>query len=82
MTFENLARERNLQTVDYFSIDVEGAEINLLQGIDFDFTDIRVMSIENPPDRKNYFEGIRKIMSDINYRFLGSFGVDDIFAKD
>jgi len=82
MTFENLARERNLQTVDYFSIDVEGAEINLLQGIDFDFTDIRVMSIENPPDRKNNFEGIRKIMSDINYRFLGSFGVDDIFAKD
>lgn len=82
MTFEKLARERDLKKVDYFSIDVEGAEIKLLQGIDFDFTDIRVMSIENPPDRKDNFEGIRKIMSDRNYRFVGSFGVDDIFAKD
>jgi FkbM family methyltransferase len=81
-TFEKLARERDLQKVDYFSIDVEGAEINLLQGIDFDFTDIRVMSIENPPDRKDNFKGVRKIMSDRNYRFAGSFGVDDIFVKD
>lgn len=82
MTFEKLARERDLQKVDYFSIDVEGAEMGLLQGIDFDFTDIGVMSIENPPDQKDNFKAIRQFMGDHHYRFVGSFGVDDIFVKD
>ena len=81
-TFKKLARERDLQKVDYFSIDVEGAEIALLQGIDFDFTDIRVMSIENQPNSKNNFKSIRQIMSDRNYRFARSIGMDDIFVKD
>ena len=81
-TFEKLARERDLKKVDYFSIDVEGAEMGLLRGIDFDFTDIRVLSIENPPNRKDNFKAIRQFMSDHHYRHVVSTGVDDIFVKD
>ena len=45
-TFDKIAKERDLTHVDYCSIDVEGSEIKVLQGIDFDYTDIRAISIE------------------------------------
>ena len=80
-TFGKIARERDLTHVDYCSIDVEGSEIKVLQGIDFDYTDIRVLSIENPPSQPATFKLVRDFMSERGYRLAGSLGVDDIFAK-
>jgi FkbM family methyltransferase len=80
-TFDKIAKERNLTHVDYCSIDVEGSEIKVLQGIDFDYTDIRVLSIENPSSQPDNFKLVRDFMSDRGYQLVGSLGVDDIFAK-
>ena len=80
-TFDKIAKERDLTHVDYCSIDVEGSEIKVLQGIDFDYTDIRVLSIENPPSQPATFKRVRDSMSERGYQLAGSLGVDDIFAK-
>ena len=80
-TFDKIAKERDLTHVDYCSIDVEGSEIKVLQGIDFDYTDIRAFSIENPSSQPDNFKLVRDFMSDRGYQLVGSLGVDDIFAK-
>ncbi len=80
-TFDKIAKERDLTHVDYCSIDVEGTEIKVLQGIDFDYTDIRALSIENPPSQPDNFKFVRDFMGDRGYQLAGSLGVDDIFAK-
>lgn len=81
-TFATLARARELNAVDYFSIDVEGAEIKVLQGIDFDDTDVRVFSVENPPADEANHRRIRAFMEDRGYRFVAAIGADEIFARD
>ena len=80
-TFDKIAKERDLTHVDYCSIDVEGSEIKVLQGIDFDYTDIRAISIENPSPQPDNFKLVRDFMSDRGYQLVGSLGVDDIFTK-
>ena len=80
-TFDKIAKERDLTHVDYCSIDVEGSEIKVLQGIDFDYTDIRAISIENPSSQPDNFKLVRDFMSDRGYQLVGSLGVDDIFTK-
>jgi FkbM family methyltransferase len=51
--------------IDYMSIDVEGAEIEALQGIDFNLIDIKFMTVEHG-DRPGYLEEI--------YNYLKPFG--------
>ncbi len=80
-TFHKIAKDRDLTHVDYCSIDVEGSEIKVLQGIDFDYTDIRALSIENPSFQPYRFKLVRDFMSDRGYQLVGSRGADDIFAK-
>ena len=42
----SIIKALGVTTVDYFSLDIEGAELQLLQTLDFDQVDIKVMSIE------------------------------------
>ncbi len=81
-TFGKIAKERDLTHVDYCSIDVEGSEIKILQGIDFDYTDIGVLSIENPSSRPDNFKLVRDFMTERGYQLVGSLGADDIFTKE
>lgn len=80
-TFRKLAAERGLRHVDYCSIDVEGAEIRVLNGIDFEFTDISVISIENPSNLVENFHNIRRFLDDRGYRLVVTVGADDIFVR-
>ena len=42
----SILKALGVTTVDYFSLDIEGAELQLLQALDFDQVDIKVISIE------------------------------------
>ena len=42
----SIIKALGITIVDYFSLDIEGAELQLLQALDFDQVDIKVMSIE------------------------------------
>ena len=79
--FDTIAKDRSLRHVDYCSIDVEGAEMKVLQGIDFDYTHIAAMSIENPPHLVESFSAIRRFMHDHGYRLIATIGSDDIFVR-
>ncbi len=65
------------------SIDVEGHELNVLEGIDFDYTKINVLTIENNPKgyKKQGDDKIRKFMIKQGYTFWGRIiKLDDIYV--
>ena len=57
----------NITTVDYFSLDVEGAELQVLKTIPFDLFNIKVLTVEFA----HTFEGkssLRKFMESKGYK--------------
>jgi FkbM family methyltransferase len=53
-------------TIDYASIDTEGAELEALQGIDFSKVDIRFLTIEHG-NRKGYIEIFKEYLEPYGY---------------
>jgi len=85
---QNLLKEVNTQTEHngrlaqhIWTIDVEGAEISVLKGIDFNKSDISVFSIENPTSPGNNQSLVRDFLENEGYKLVRSIGEDDIFAK-
>ncbi len=75
--FNNLQKMFHIYKIDYLSIDVEGAELDILMAIDFSLFDIEIIDVEN-----NYEdEKIRSFLSNKNYEFVARVGVDDIYRK-
>ena len=65
------------------SIDVEGHELNVLKGIDFNKVKINILTIENNPPENPIFgdENIRRVMFENNYILWGRIiGLDDIYV--
>jgi len=72
--------ERNISYVDFASIDVEGYEFDVLNGIDFNKIEIYCFIIEN--DEKGYPNlKLRKYMQEKGYFFAGRIYIDDVFIK-
>lgn len=71
-------------TIDYLSLDIEGAEFQVLKTIDFERVDIKVISLENRMIG-NIFEGsgteIRYFLSRNGYKKVTTVGQDDIYAQ-
>ncbi|KAH3891719.1 hypothetical protein DPMN_015825 [Dreissena polymorpha] len=63
--------------VDYFSLDVEGAELYILEAIDWNQIDIDVFTIETDQHR----DKIMSFMKDHGYKWLKQLQGDDIFRK-
>lgn len=78
-TLGGLLAEHGLSRVDYCSIDVEGAERAILESLDFDTLDIRVISLENgttDPER-----GYARLLEPHGYRLHAVVGVDEIYCR-
>ena len=73
--FENLVP--NTKTIDYLSIDTEGNELCILETIDFNKYDIRIMTIEN----NNYDDRFIKFFSDKPYNLVTRLGCDELYVK-
>ena len=66
------------QSIDYLSIDVEGAERAALRSLDFDEFDITALSIENSrPGRESYED----VMAPAGYRQVAVLGFDEIWVR-
>lgn len=63
--------------VDYFSLDVEGAEVHILNSIDFDRFTFGVLSIEVQENRQE----IHTIMKSKGYERFHSLHIDDFYQK-
>ena len=74
----------NYPTVDYFSLDIEGAEFPMLKTLDFGKVNILTFGIETNHAGET-FKGSRKeiheYLKENDYDFVGSVQIDDFFVK-
>lgn len=72
-----IMNENNIKYVDYLSVDVEGAEMQVLEGIDFDNHFIDVISMED----NGYTDKPKEFLLSKNYKFITKVCADMIFRK-
>ena len=72
-----LLRDAGLQRVDYLSLDVEGAEEEILDAFPFDDFDVAAWSIENADGKP----GIERRMQAAGYQLVEYIGVDEIYVR-
>lgn len=77
---DSVFKERNINSVDFISIDVEGYEMQVLRSIDFDAVDIHCFVIEND---KTFFgaEEVRSFMKQHGYYYIARIMGDDFFIN-
>ena len=73
-TFKEIVGENKI--IDYLSIDVEGEEKRILESIDFNYFNIKVLSVENNyPEQNNY----NNLLKDKGFTYFDKYGVDEIY---
>lgn len=79
----NILKENDIKHVDMVSIDVEGYEMNVLQGINFEEVDITCFCIENNRDGAVMPNiDLRRFMIKKGYRLIARLSLDDVFIKE
>lgn len=74
-TLEKILQDNNAPSViDYFSLDVEGAETNILENFNFQKYKFLSLTIERPSPKLN------KILFDNDYIFVKNFKVDSFYV--
>ncbi len=72
-----ILKNNNLFNIDLLSIDVEGAEFDIISAIDFDKYDIKVIVAENNYDDNK----VRNLLASKGYDFEHRLTIDDVFVK-
>jgi len=76
LTFEKLLEEHNVGQIDYLNIDTEGSELEILESIDFNNIDIKVITVEN-----NYKSlKFKKLLNRFGFQFV-AIADDEIYSK-
>lgn len=76
----DILRERNLRYIDFMSLDVEGAELEVLRGIDWNRVHIYCIIVENNRGKKKERE-IREYLRDKGYELRARLWIDDVWIK-
>ncbi|XP_050523899.1 uncharacterized protein LOC126895745 [Daktulosphaira vitifoliae] len=71
----------NKTVIDYFSLDVEGSELNVLKTIPFEKIDIKTLSVEFFHVKEGD-DGVRKFLEDKGYIVTGKVTREDRLAND
>jgi len=74
---DTLLEQTGIDVVDYLSIDVEGAEYDVLLGIDFSRTHVNVIGIEVSPR----FGEIYELLTGAGFKYVGQLGFDEVFLN-
>jgi FkbM family methyltransferase len=73
---KTILRKHHIETIDYCSIDCEGAEMEILESIDFDSVHFRCMTIEN-----NYgLERETRLLEQLGFVLYRKIRWDDVFV--
>jgi FkbM family methyltransferase len=76
-TLGDILKDYHITHVDYLSIDVEGAEMKVLEGIDFSACSFDVISIE-----VNYaWPELESFLKNKNFIYMATVGVDQIWLS-
>lgn len=78
-----ILEERGIKHVDFVSLDVEGAEIEVLKGIDFSRVKIDCFTIEN---NKGFLihkeQRVRRFMLNAGYKLKARLWLDEVWIRD
>ncbi|MCM1121598.1 MAG: FkbM family methyltransferase [Eubacterium sp.] len=79
----DILEERNIKEVDFMSIDVEGYEMQVLKGIDFDKVNIQCIVIENDKYKRGLGSNRlrRWICKHGDYVLIARLTSDDVYVK-
>jgi FkbM family methyltransferase len=75
---DTVLNDYGVKTVDYLSIDVEGAELEVLRGIDFDRVQVNVISVEHSPS----FSEVYDLLTTSGFEYQGLLFFDEIFVHE
>lgn len=79
----NILKEQDIKHIDVMFVDVEGYEMNVLRGIDFESIDITCICIENNRDSDVLPDmRLRQYLVEKGYTLIGRLTIDDIFVKN
>ena len=80
-TLNTILDTHKISSIDFLNIDVEGAELNVIKGIDFKKYKPKLISIENNELFINDYinSEIFKILSNNNYTYINKIGVTNFF---
>jgi FkbM family methyltransferase len=73
---DSVLAKMGVSTVDYLSIDVEGAELEVLRGIDFAKVRVNVIGVE----RNERFADVYRLLTDAGFEYHGLLFFDEIFV--
>jgi hypothetical protein len=74
---DTLLTNAGVTTVDYLSIDVEGAELQVLQGLDFSRIHVNVIGVE----RSHAFPDVYRLLSQAGFEYHGLLFFDEVFVN-
>ena len=74
---DTVLTEARVTTVDYLSIDVEGAELQVLKGIDFERIKVNVIGVEH----SEHFPNVYDLLLNSGFEYHGLLFFDEIFVN-
>ena len=75
---DTVLNDCGVKIVDYLSIDVEGAELEVLRGIDFERVQVNVIGVEHSPR----FSEVYDLLTKSGFEYQGLLFFDEIFVHE
>ena len=73
-----ILEENNIYEIDFLSVDVEGAELKVLNGINYDKFHVKVIIYENEEGT----DFVREFLKAKDFSFYKRLGIDDVFINN
>lgn len=77
VTVNGLLASRNINAIDFLSLDTEGGELDILKSIDFSSFEIGCIAVEN----NDYDFAFRRFLSKKGFKLVAVAGCDEIYAN-
>ncbi len=77
LRLQKILDDNNINKIDYLSIDTEGSELSVLKSINFNKTNIKIISAEN----SSHDESVKNFLTDKQFKFLDKICSDEIYIK-
>lgn len=75
---DTVLNDYGVKIVDYLSIDVEGAELEVLRGIDFERVQVNIIGVEHSPR----FSEVYDLLTTSGFEYQGLLFFDEIFVHE
>jgi FkbM family methyltransferase len=73
---DTVLKDSGVKIVDYLSIDVEGAELEVLRGIDFEWVQVNIIGVEHT----HTFSEVYDLLTTSGFEYQGLLFFDEIFV--